>query len=131
MSRIATQSLFGYSLYFPKGAILSISAFQRNQFLQAFLHQKIHFLQLHTFFFQFSHHFNVKPMLFTILQKMFDSFREVRSQIIYIYMNFLLLILLTHFGRLGHKLYMNLLLLLLLYLLLLFLLLLLMAHDMT
>ena len=44
MSHIATRSLFGYS-HFPKGVLhinyyISILAFQQNQFLQSFLHEK-------------------------------------------------------------------------------------------
>ena len=47
MSWIATWSIFGYS-QFPTGDAVSIWAFQLNQFLQSFLHQKIHFLHTET-----------------------------------------------------------------------------------
>ena len=40
MIRIATLSLLGYSPFPKGGAILSSLAFQQNQFLQSFLHQK-------------------------------------------------------------------------------------------
>ena len=40
MSHSATRSLLGYNHFLKGGAIISILAFQLNQFLQSFLHQK-------------------------------------------------------------------------------------------
>ena len=40
MSHIATRSLFGVQPLSQRGCHISILAFQRNQFLQSFLHQK-------------------------------------------------------------------------------------------